>query len=172
MTTPDITWFPDFAVGLPSANPAQLDALITAAWKLAIDGRALAEDLEGGADVPSLVAVLKLKLAELLQEIDLDLVAAPDIAEDHLLPLALQRGLAAVAHLDGATLAAVLGLDGRATDLAAVWTALLDGFPGDVPNPLAPDGQGPALRALRAWSKLCKATERDDAFLKPLIKAI
>jgi hypothetical protein len=171
-----ISWFPNLSAGLPAPAASHAEALINAAWKLAVDGRALIEDFEGGADEPALVGVLKLKLIELIIEIDLNLRGVPGLNEDHLLPLALQRGLSEVALLDGAALVAAIdfGADLQRPDehIGELWDRLLEAFPGEVPNPLLADGQGPLLRALRNWSKLCRVGQVDDAFLTKLIKAI
>jgi hypothetical protein len=171
-----IAWFPNLSAGLPSPIATHVEALITAGWTLAIDGRALIEDFEGGAEESSLIDILKLKLIEFLLDIDLILRGVTSIDEEHLLPLALERGLSEVAKLDGAGLVAVVGLDAnddhpneRIHDL---WNELLAAFPGEVPNPLLADGQGPLLRALRNWSKLCRAADVTDTFLTKLVKAI
>jgi hypothetical protein len=172
MPAESAVWFPDLSSGIPHRAVPYLQAIISTAWKLAIDGRALAEDMEGGADEPALLAVLKLKMAELLLEIDLDLRGLGQLDEDHMLPLALERGLSETARISGPELIEALGLAGGQADMARLWEEILQAFPGEVPNPLAPEGQGPALRALRAWTKACKAAGVDDAFLVPLIKAI
>jgi hypothetical protein len=171
-----ISWFPNLSAGLPAPAASHVETLINVAWKLAIDGRALIEDFEGGAGEPALVDVLKLKLIEFLIEIDLNLRGITSLDEDHLLPLALQRGLSEVALLDGAALVAAIGFDGDLQrpdeHVSELWDQLLAAFPGQVPNPLLADGQGPLLRALRNWSKLCRLSQVDDAFLTKLIKAI
>ncbi len=171
-----ISWFPNLSGGLPFPADTHVEALVTAAWMLAIDGRALIEDFEGGAEEPFLIDTLKFKLIEFLLDIDLTLRGVTNIDEDHLLPLALERGLSEVARLDGAGLAAAVGLDAdddcpsqRIHDL---WSELLAAFPAEVPNPLLADGQGPLLRALRNWSKLCRAAEVTETFLTKLIRAI
>lgn len=171
-----IAWFPNLNSGLPQPVQTHIEALITAAWKLAVDGRALVEDVEGGEGEQPLVAVLKLRMAEFLVQIDLILRGLVEVDDDHLLSLALEHGLSEVARIDGSELAQVLAL-GAVDDMpfariSALWNDLLAAFPGEVPNPLRADGQGPILRALRSWSKLCRAARVDDAFLTPLIKAI
>ena len=176
METPRIDWMPAVAAGLPLSTTPALEALVTTAWKLAIDGRALVEDFEG-AEHADLVTVLKLKFLELLADIDLDLRGTGEIEEEHLLPLALEHGLGELARLPGAEVAEALGICEAEEPhpyarIEVEWAALLEAFPGEVPDPLASDGQGPALRALRAWSKLCRKTGVDDAFLIPLMKAV
>lgn len=172
----DVSWFPNLTAGLPAPAHSHVEAIITTAWKLAIDGRALIEDFEGGADQPDLVVALKLKLVDLLMELDLNLRGVDNIEEDHLLPLALQRGLSEIAALDGAELIAAIGLDAEhqpdCRPVNELWESLLAAFPGELPNPLLADGQGPLLRALRSWSKLCRLGKIDDAFLTKLVKAI
>jgi hypothetical protein len=172
----EISWFPNLEAGLPAPALSHVEAFITTAWKLVIDGRALVEDFEGGAGQPDLVACLRLKLIDLLMELDLELRGVNDMNEDHLLPLALQRGLSEVALLDGPALVAAVGLDADCHEarehIDKLWERLLAAFPGELPNPLLSDGQGPLLRALRNWSKLCRLGQVDDAFLTKLVKAI
>jgi hypothetical protein len=171
----EVEWFPNIAAGLARPTEPHLRSLITLAWKLAIDGRALIEDMEGALDEPQLMAVLKFKYLELLLDLDLDLGGFSPLGEEHLLPLALERGLCEVARCDGSALAErVLG-DPQSTSATSVmsnWNGLLAAFPGEIPNPLLADGQGPLLRSLRNWSKLCRQCGIDEQFLTPLIKAI
>jgi hypothetical protein len=171
-----ISWFPNLSAGLPFPIATHVEALVTAAWTLAIDGRALIEDFEGGAEESFLIDTLKLKLIEFLLDLDLILRGVTNIDEEHLLPLALERGLSEVARLDGAGLVAAIGLgandDYPNERIHDLWSELLAAFPAEVPNPLLADGQGPLLRALRNWSKFCRAAEVTDTFLTKLIKAI
>jgi hypothetical protein len=172
----EISWFPNLQAGLPAPARSHVEAFIVTAWKLVIDGRALLEDFDGGASQPDLVACLKLKLVDLLMELDLELRGVNNMDDDHLLPLAMQRGLSEVALIDGPGLIAAVGLDADRDEVrehvGKLWERLLAAFPGELPNPLLSDGQGPLLRALRNWSKLCRLGQVDDAFLTKLVKAI
>jgi hypothetical protein len=170
-----VEWFPAIAKGEPYPTEPRIRSLITAVWKLAIDGRALIEDMEGAAGEPQLAAVLKLNFLELLLEIDLELAGSAAIEEEHLLPLALERGLFNIARLEGSRVVdGVIGdIQTASTDtVMESWAHLLAAFPGEIPNPLLADGQGPLLRSLRNWSKLCRECQIREEFLTPLIKAI
>lgn len=176
MSFQNTQWFPTLQRGLPSAAQDTLPNTIAAAWLLLIDGNALLEDFEGAAGTVELTDVLKLRLVELFVEIDLTLDGSGDVDELHFLPLALDFGLHALAHLDGKDISALVALGASETDpharLQALWDTILDAFPGEVPNPLLADGQGDVLRALQNWSRLCRAAEVDDAFLAPLVQAV
>ncbi|KPI03539.1 hypothetical protein OK074_4906 [Actinobacteria bacterium OK074] len=165
--------------GLPAATA--VEAWATAAWLLAVEGRAYLEDLEGGTDQPLLRRAVRIKLLELLYDIDTRLAGAVPVAEEHQLALALEYGLHDLAALDGDRLAEVFAL---ATDKDAdaaedessdglvplLWERLCAAFPGELPDPLLASGQREILRALRNWSKLCTAAGTDAAFLEPFLK--
>jgi hypothetical protein len=153
---------------LPAATALQ--GWITAAWLLAVEGRALFEDHEGGERQPELRRAVAARLVELLAQVDLHLRGACPVAEEHLLALALERGAAGVAP---DALLALLGAADPATadaQLEALWTETLASFPGELPDPLQPNGQGALLRALRQWSRACETAGLDAAFLEPLLK--
>ena len=68
-----IAWFPNVRRGLPRIVPLAVEPMIAAAWKLAIEIRAIAEDLEGAEAQPMVVRILAIKLVEALTDIDLQL---------------------------------------------------------------------------------------------------
>jgi hypothetical protein len=86
--------------------------------------------------------------------------------------------LSEVADLDGPALSSCCGLGdaGRgqesASGILAFWDGLLASFPGLVPDPLKPTGQGELLRALRNWNKLCVATQTPTDFLQALLQEV
>ncbi|WP_055480121.1 DUF6031 family protein [Sphaerimonospora mesophila] len=159
--------------GLPGAQA--VEAWATAAWLLAVEGRAYLEDLEGGADQPLLRRVVRIKLLELLYDIDTRLSGTVTIAEEHRLALALEYGLHDLASLDGESLVEVFALAPDDPDHAdglvpQLWERLCAAFPGELPDPLKASGQREILRALRNWSKLCTAAGTEAAFLEPFLK--
>jgi hypothetical protein len=161
--------------GLPADRAVR--AWVTAAWLLAVEGRAYMEDLEGGADQPQLRQAVRLRLVELLLDTDSLLVGYSEMADGHQLAVALEYGLREVAQLDGARLVRLFALDeefgaDKCTDGAVteLWDRICAEFPGELPNPLVPSGQREILRALRYWSKLCTAAGIDAGFLEPFLK--
>ena len=154
----------------------RLPNVIAVAWLLLIDGNALLEDFEGAVGEQDLIDLLKVRLIELFVEIDLTLEGAGEIDDIHFLPLALDHGLHAMAHLEGGALCDLVAPGLHEQDpharLQAIWDAVLAAFPGEVPNPLLADGQGDVLRALQNWSRLCRAADVDDGFLVPLVQAV
>lgn len=176
MAQHNITWFPALLRGLASPAQQTLQSTIQTAWLLLIDGNALIEDFEGAAGEKDLVDVLKLRFVELLVEIDFALDGHDGAEEYHFLPTALDSGLHALGHVDGAAIQELLKLGVTETDpharLQVIWEAIVAAFPGDLPNPLLADGQGDVLRALQNWSRLCRAAEVDDSFLGPLVQAV
>ncbi|MEU6357427.1 DUF6031 family protein [Streptomyces sp. NPDC047072] len=169
--------FPGVRAGRGLPPETAVRAWATAAWLMQVDGRAYVEDLDGGAEQPQLRQVVKLRLLELLAEIDIRLTGAEPAGEGHLLALALEYGLHEVCTATGPELAQLFDLDqefgGDLADDAGVrelWNALCEAFPGQIPDPLVASGQGEVLRALRDWSKLCTAAGTDAAFLEPFLK--
>jgi len=163
----------------PLAREARtaVEAWATVAWLLAVEGRALVEDIEGGVEQPAMQHVAAVKLLELLADVDARLSASAPVAEVHLLAVALEHGMPAVLDATGDELVELFGvadgLDGGDPGPDAVtrlFDRIADGFPGDVPNPLLADGQGPVLRALRSWGKLANAAAIDASFLEPFLK--
>ena len=152
---------------------AAAEAWTTVAWLLAVEGRAYLEDIEGGVEQPQMRVVVKLRLLELLADLDARLAGSRPPAEDHLLALALEYGLVEAIRLDGAQLIECVDLrdsllDDQGTDegIRRLFQALLDDFPGRLPNPLVPAGQGEVLRAMRTWSKLGAELGIDISYLR------
>lgn len=173
----ELALFPGVRAGRGLPPEAAVRAWATTAWLMSVDGRAYVEDLDGGADQPQLRQVVKLRLLELLCEIDTRLTGAEPAGEGHQLALALEYGLHEVCSAGGPELAQLFDLDqefgGDLADDAGVrdlWNALCEAFPGQIPDPLVASGQSEVLRALRDWSKLCTAAGTDAAFLEPFLK--
>lgn len=173
----ELALFPGVRAGRGLPPETAVRAWATTAWLMSVDGRAYVEDLDGGADQPQLRQVVKLRLLELLSEIDTRLTGAEPAGEGHQLALALEYGLHEVCSASGPELAQLFDLDqefgGDLADDAGVrdlWNALCEAFPGQIPDPLVASGQSEVLRALRDWSKLCTAAGTDAAFLEPFLK--
>lgn len=156
---------------------SEVEAWATAAWLLAVEGRALVEDLEGGVEQQAMQHVAVVKLLELLADIDVRLSASAPLDEMHLLAVALEHGLSAVLAASGPELIEIFSLaDGLAggdagpTRVIELFDRIVDAFPGELPNPLLASGQGPVLRALRAWGKVAEAAEVDASFLEPFLR--
>src|SRR4051812_7193823 len=95
--------------GLPPDRAVQ--AWATSGWLLAVEGRALLEDMDGGVDQPQLRQMVRQQLVELLTNVDIRLSGGVPPGEDHLLAMALEYGLHEVAELDGERLVRLFGLD-------------------------------------------------------------
>lgn len=140
---------------------AVVEAWTTVAWLLAVEGRAYLEDIEGGGRQPQMLAVVKLRMLELLADLDARLAGSCPPAEDHLLALALEYGVDEMIRLDGPQLLECLDLrdglldeHGDPEGIRRLFQRLLDDFPGELPNPLVPAGQGEVLAAMQTWSRL------------------
>lgn len=176
MTNPNAPVFPSARSGRGLPAAVAVEAWATAAWLLAVEGRAYLEDLEGAADQPQLRQVVRLRLLELLLHIDYRLSGAVAPGEAHQLALALEYGLHEVAVLSGPQLVELFASDRESCDgdghdaVTGLWDDLCAAFPGELPDPLRASGQREILRALRAWSKLGAAAGTDVAFLEPFLK--
>ncbi|MGB7369906.1 DUF6031 family protein [Erythrobacter sp.] len=167
-----IDWNPNLGNSL--AIPAQdfVKRHVIVRWKIMTELRALIEDLEGAED-HDLVETLSIKLVELLVEMDLDLQGAEGIDKDHLHAFGMQFGLTQLAHIDGQRLAEAFRQDPiEKAILLENCNRLIIALPGDIPDPLQPDGQSDTLRAMRSWSKLAASTDADISALNELIRAL
>ena len=169
--------FPRLATGEVRPAAERVQAWAMAAWLAGVELRAFIEDLQGGDMQPELRQVVKFRCLELIAVIDALLRGVPRPAGEHALALALEYGLSEVVIADGPGLIEALELDeplGEATasidGVEAFFDALVSAFPGQLPNPLEPQGQGETIRALQLWSKLCDRTGTDAKFLKPLLE--
>lgn len=154
-----------------------VQAWTTAAWLLAVEGRAYLEDLDGGVHQPEMRAVVKLRLLELFADLDARLAGARAPGEDHLLSIAVEYGFDELIQLDGDELMSFTEIhEGLLTTNAAdagireLFQSLVDGFPGQLPNPLAPEGQSEILRAMQIWSRLASGLEMDIAYLSRFLE--
>lgn len=152
---------------------AVAEAWTTVAWLLAVEGRAYLEDIEGGAEQPQMRAVVKLRLLELLADLDARLAGSRPPGEDHLLAIALEYGLDEMIQLDGVQLIESVDLrdgllDEHGTDegIRLLFQLLFDDFPGELPDPLVPSGQGEVLRAMQTWSELGAELGIDISYLR------
>lgn len=159
----------------------QAETLASVAWLVMTELQAYVEDLQGAADSHEVIDVLRVKLAELLLEIDCRLAGATVPDELHRLPLFVEYGLADVVMVPGEQAAGWIGFDkpldrsvpsADAATLIDLFNEMLASFPGDLFNPLLPGTQGQVLRTLRNWDKLCRLAGRDAAFLAPLMRSL
>ena len=164
------TCYPRLRAGLGRDGAEQVRRLVTAAWSFTVDGRAFLEDLAGAASRPGLPQMLKLHLLELLWKVELLLAGSSAVDQEHLLPLSLELGFTELASISGAEAVALFGLteplgtdDVDTSHLTAFWDALVEQFPGALPNPLTPTGQREIIRALR---------KRLQQFLQPLLQSV
>ncbi|MBI0330004.1 DUF6031 family protein [Burkholderia plantarii] len=182
-TSAPIRWFPKLAAGQLRPAATLAETLASVAWLLMTELQAYLEDLEGAADTPDVVDVLRIKIAELLLDVDYRLSGAVAPDELHAFALCAEYGLSEVAMLPGAEAVRRLG-GGAACDahdehdghgaaaLIDTLQAALAAFPGELFNPLLPGTQGQVLRTLRAWDKLCRLTGQDASFLAPLMRSL
>ncbi|KAG8148795.1 DUF6031 family protein [Burkholderia catarinensis] len=180
-TSLPIHWFPKLAAGQVRNGAALAETLASVAWLLMTELQAYLEDLEGAADTTDVVDVLRIKIAELLIDMDYRLSGAIPPDELHAFALCAEYGLSEVAMLPGAEAVCRLGVgddahgatsDRHAAALIAKLEAALEAFPGELFNPLLPGTQGQVLRTLRAWDKLCRLTSQDASFLAPLMRSL
>lgn len=173
----DAVLMPALRAGRTLDTESAVRGWATVGWLLSVEGRAYIEDLDGGVEQPEMRRVVLIRLVELLADIDARLAGRDGVPADHQLALAWEYGLHNVLAADGASLAGAFGLDdqlGATGDVVSrvtgLWERLCEFFPGEVPDPLVPAGQGEILRALRTWSKLAVATGIDASFLEPFLK--
>lgn len=172
-----IRWFPRIDAGYRFAAGDHVTSTISAAWLLMTELRAYIEDLAGARDIPDAAALVKIKIAELLLQVDAVLGRAAVPQEMHRLPLIMAHGLGDVAAMDGPTAIRVLGLDvptdGAEVDrLTGVLEELLAAFPSDLVDALQPENQGHVLRFLRSANKACERVGCDAGFLAPLMTSL
>jgi hypothetical protein len=148
-----------------------IEGWVTAAWLLAVEGRALIEDHEGGAEQPALRSVVAIALLELLVRVEAHMRGAIPAASEHLLALGLEHGVQEPLAISPSQLFELLAESQEAdASLRKLWEEVLDAFPGTLPDPLQSSGQGEMLRALRNWSSASAAAGLDADFLGPLLK--
>jgi hypothetical protein len=174
---PDAAVLPVLRTGRTMPAGAAVRTWATVGWLLSVEGRAYIEDVEGGVRQPEMRRLVLLRLLELLAEVDARLGGRHDIVGEHQLALAWEYGLHEVLDADGTAISDLFGLDDplgspdeAVTRVVTLWEQLCAAFPGELPDPLVPEGQGQILRALRSWSKLAAATHIDASFLEPFLK--
>lgn len=174
---PGVRWFPRLAAGYRFHAGDHVTSTISAAWLLMTELRAYIEDLAGARDVPDAAALIKIKIAELLLQVDAVLGRAAVPPEMHRLPLLMAYGLGEVAAMDGPSATRLLGLDvptdaNEVDRLIDVLEALLAAFPSDLVDALQPENQGHVLRFLRSANKACGHVGCDAGFLAPLMTSL
>ncbi|WP_122387599.1 DUF6031 family protein [Pseudomonas syringae group genomosp. 7] len=173
-------WFPRLGGGYVYPAGAYAQKLISVAWLLMTELEAYLEDLEGASDEPGVVDALRIKLAELMVDIDCRLAGADTPNELHQFALFSEYGLTDVIAHTGPVAAEWLGVpadnaagqDNEAERLIELFKELLEAFPGKLFNPLLPGTQGQVLRTLRDWDRSCRLAGSDAAFLAPLMRSL
>ncbi|WP_366520555.1 DUF6031 family protein [Robbsia andropogonis] len=179
--TPPCRWFPRLSTGHVHDGAMHAETLASVSWMLMTELQSYIEDLEGAANSLEVVNVLRIKLAELLVDIDCRLAGAAPPDELHQFPLFAEYGVAEVTTSACDNPARWIGIGQQSGELAQhidaaalidLFNGLLAAFPGELFNPLLPDTQGQVLRTLRNWDKLCRLAGRDAAFLAPLMRSL
>ncbi|KPW84358.1 hypothetical protein SAMN05216596_101747 [Pseudomonas congelans] len=173
-------WFPRLGGGYIYPAGPYAQKLISVAWLLMTELEAYLEDLDGAADEPLVVDALRIKLAELMVDIDCRLAGADTPNELHQFALFSEYGLTdVIAHTGPVAVEwldiradSAAGHDNEAEWLIEVFRELLDAFPGKLFNPLLPGTQGQVLRTLRDWDRSCRLAGGDAAFLAPLMRSL
>ncbi|MBI6705403.1 DUF6031 family protein [Pseudomonas viridiflava] len=173
-------WFPRLNGGYVYPAGPHAQKLISVAWLLMTELEAYIEDLQGAADEPRVIDALRVKLAELMIDIDCRLAGAQSTHELHQFALFAEYGLSDVIAHSAETALGWLGIPhpdrkadaDEALRLIGLFRAILSAFPGTLFNPLLPGTQGQVLRTLRDWDKSCRLAGRDAAFLAPLMRSL
>ncbi len=174
-----LEFFPRLRFGMPRHGFVYLRPFIVSCWHLAISARTYIEDAEGAADLPGYLVSLKVGLSELLVAVDCLLQGIEPLDDHHRLAMLFEHGLSEVVVADPERCLSALGLDHPDGDgepeiarLVALWDAIQEAFPAELPNPLVPGGQGELLRALRSWDRLLRSAEVDSGFLADLYRTL
>ena len=147
-----------------------LEGWLASSWLLAVELSSLVQDVEGRNIDPSLVEAVKLRMVEVLLQVEERMTGQVETKGIHALPQALESGFREILHLPADAIPAAFSLGTPdATRLHRLWRGLLDAFPGELPDTVVASGQGAVLRALRDWSKVSEAAGIDSSFLTPLL---
>jgi hypothetical protein len=175
----NLVFFPKIKAGYKRPVQNEIYALATFAFKLAVDVRAFLEDMEGAGQHPHYMKTLKLRLLEMLYELQLVISSAGPMEELHFAALALEYGVPDITLLDGPGLIEIFrlwdDLESEDVDISGVmgfFARILEEFPGEIPDPLIPSGQSILLKALRNWDKICQAEQVDAKFIEDLLKEV
>ncbi|WAC71666.1 DUF6031 family protein [Roseateles sp. SL47] len=174
---PPVRWFPRLNAGYLQPAQSQVRSTITAAWLLMTELYAYLEDLEGARGRPEVGGLVRIKLAELLLQVDCVLSGARLPDELHRLPMLMAYGLGDVAALDGPAVIERLGLrrpmdDAECAFLTRQMHDLIDAFPLHLVDGLKPEHQSHLLRFLRSANKACGQVGCDAGFLAPLMRSL
>lgn len=172
-----LRWFPRLTGGVGVEGSSMARATISAAWLMMSELYAYLEDLEGAVDVPDASALIKVKIAELLVQIDCILGRTAVLDDEHRLPWLLEYGLCEVINLPGTDMARLLGLfsvndDAEVRRVCQLIRDLIEAFPGELVDSLQAQNQGRVLRFLRSCDKACTTLGCDAGFLVPLMKSL
>jgi len=172
-----IRLFPEIQAGLPRDEKSSVEQWVIVAWLMAAEGRAYAEDLRGGGAQPQMQQAAKLRLLEVLSDVDTRLSGRRAPADPHCLALALEYGLHHLIDASGTELIDVFGLGeefgGESCEVAGVlslWESLVRAFPGVLPDRLVAQGQRDMLRTFRTWADLCRSVGLDVGLLGRYLK--
>jgi hypothetical protein len=175
----NLVFFPKIKAGYKRPVQNEIYAQATFAFKLAVDVRAFLEDIDGALQHPHYLKTLKLRLLEMLYELNLVISYAGPMDELHFAALALEYGVPDIAQLDGPTLIDIFGLwddfNSENVDISGVtdlFEQIIEEFPGEVPDPLVPSGQSVLLKALRNWDKICRTAQVNAKFIEDLLKEV
>lgn len=85
-----LRWFPRLTGGVGVEGNSMARAIVSAAWLVMSELYAYLEDLEGAMDAPDASVLIKVKIAELLVQIDCTLGRTAVLDEEHRLPWLLE----------------------------------------------------------------------------------
>jgi hypothetical protein len=170
--------YPGLRAGHGRDSAEAVSRWLAVAWLMLAEGRAYAEDLEGGAGQPQMRQAAKLRFLEQLVDIDNRLAGRTPVADAHCLALALEYGTHELVDASGTELAEIFGLPGEefggeecaVDEIFVLWERLLEGFPGELPDRLVAQGQRDMLRTLRVWAELARSAGLDVGLLTPFMK--
>jgi hypothetical protein len=175
----NLTYFRSMKMGRQKPLSRYIYLISTVAFGMAIDGRAFIEDMKGGANQPDYIKILKWRMLELLSEFDQILSDSGISDEIHYGPLALEYGLNEIVELNGEEIINLFILNDRmdkknvdAEAIFKLWERILHEFPGEIPDPLIPQGQSDLLKALKHWDKICSLANVDTKFIKDMLKEV
>lgn len=153
-------WFPRLAAGYRFDAASQAETLASVAWLLMTELHAYIEDLEGAADTDDVVDVLRLKLAELLTDLDCRLSGASTPDELHQFPLLIEYGLTQVTYSSGADTAQWMGFGtyrGMANAENAANAANINDMQDDAPQDTLSEPQSEGARLIALFNTVLAA---------------
>ncbi|HET8641155.1 MAG TPA: DUF6031 family protein [Pseudonocardiaceae bacterium] len=178
MSTADrVPVYPGLRAGHGRASADAVTCWLVVGWLMLAEGRAYVEDLQGGTEQPRMRQAAKLRLLELLVDIDNRLAGRAPLADAHCLAVGLEYGTHELIAASGTELAEIFGLDGEfggdtcaVDEILTLWERLVDEYPGELPDRLVAQGHRDLLLALRAWAALARSVGLDVGLLTPFLK--